>query len=127
MDITKKAIIIEDNLILSILYENYLKQMVFKTLGEIKDGHTAVKLVKKYSPDIVIMDIQLEGDMDGIEAMHEIRKFSNVPVIFITGNTDSNTVKRAREITYSRFMGKPISEKKLQDAVNSVFKTEEAE
>lgn len=127
MDITKKAIIIEDNLILSILYENYLKQKVFKTLGEIKDGHTAVKLVKKYSPDIVIMDIQLEGDMDGIEAMHEIRKFSNVPVIFITGNTDSHTVKRAREITYSRFMGKPISEKKLQDAVNSVFKTEEAE
>jgi len=122
MKISKKAIIVEDNLILSVLYENYLKEMVFKTVGEIKDGLTAIKLVKKYAPDVVIMDIKLEGEMDGIEAMKEIRKFSDVPVIFITGNSEPESIKKAREVSNSHFLIKPISEEKLKRAVDKMYK-----
>lgn len=88
MEISKKAIIVEDNLILSVLYQNYLNQKVYKTLGEVRDGESAVGLVKKYSPDIVIMDIMLEGSIDGVEAAERIRAFSEVPILFITGNSD---------------------------------------
>ena len=80
MDISKKALIVEDNLILSVLYENYLQQKVFKTVGEIRDGETAVNLVKKYNPDIVIMDIMLEGPMDGVQAAQQIRKIGRAHV-----------------------------------------------
>lgn len=121
MGISKKAIIVEDNLILSILYENYLQKMIFHTIGEIKDGKTAVQLVKKYQPEVVIMDIMLEGDMDGIEAAKSIRAFSDVPIIFITGNTDNETVNRASKISNSDFLIKPINEKKLSEAVNKMF------
>tara|TARA_Y100001935_G_scaffold128815_1_gene106826 strand:+ start:42269 stop:42670 length:402 start_codon:yes stop_codon:yes gene_type:complete len=119
--ISKKAIIVEDNLILSVLYQNYLKEMVFKTVGEIRDGETAVKLVKKYNPDVVIMDIMLEGEINGIEAARHIREFSEVPIIFITGNSDISTINKAREVSNSDFLTKPISENKLASAVNELL------
>jgi len=122
MKLSKKAIIVEDNLILSVLYENYLKEMVFKTVGEIKDGESAIRLVKKYNPDVIIMDINLEGEINGIDAMHEIRKFSEVPVIFITGNSDPKTIHLAKEIAHSHFLIKPISEEKLKRAVDKMYK-----
>lgn len=118
MEISKKAIIVEDNLILSLLYENYLKEMVFKTVGEITSGERAVELVKKYAPDIVIMDIMLEGGIDGIQAAEEIRKFSDAPIVFITGNSDAAHVEKAKKIANSKFLKKPISEEKLKKAVN---------
>ncbi|MGB0346616.1 MAG: response regulator [Balneolaceae bacterium] len=118
MDISKKALIVEDNLILSVLYENYLQQKVFKTVGEIRDGETAVNLVKKYNPDIVIMDIMLEGPMDGVQAAQQIRTFSEVPILFITGNSDQRYYQRASAIPNSGFMVKPISEDKLSQAVD---------
>ena len=119
--ISKKAIIVEDNLILSILYENMMKEMVFKTVGEIKDGETAVKLIRKYAPDVVIMDIMLEGDMDGIHAAHMIREFTEVPILFITGNSDTHHAERAKKVSNSAFLTKPITEQVLKDAVNELI------
>lgn len=119
-EISKKALIVEDNMILSVLYQNYLKQMVFKTVGEIRDGESAVKLVRKYSPDVVIMDIMLEGEMDGIQAAYEIREFTDVPILFITGNSDRTYMTRARRISNSDFLIKPISENLLKNAVNEL-------
>lgn len=119
--ISKKAIIVEDNLILSILYENMMKEMVFKTVGEIRDGITAIKLIRKYSPDVVIMDIMLEGDMDGIQVAHEIREFSKAPILFITGNSESQVIERAKRVSNSSFLVKPISEKVLTEAVNELM------
>lgn len=121
MQINKKAIIVEDNLIMSILYENYLQKMVFHTVGEIKDGKSAVELVRKYEPDVVIMDIKLQGNMDGITASEKIREFSDVPIIFITGNSDAESKERASKIDNSNFLVKPITEDKLKEAVNDIF------
>ena len=123
MKIDKKAIIVEDNLILSILYENYLQKMVFQTVGEVKSGQRAIELVKKYAPDVVIMDIMLEGEIDGVDAALEIRKDSQVPIVFITGNSDPATMDRAREVSNSKFMRKPITEDKLIKAVNYLLDT----
>lgn len=119
--ISKKAIIVEDNLILSILYENMMKEMVFKTIGEIRDGESAVKLIRKYSPDVVIMDILLEGDMDGIQAAHQVRDFTDVPILFITGNSDDHHSERAKRVSNSSFLVKPINEQKLAEAVNDLM------
>ena len=67
------------------------------------------------------MDIKLQGEMDGITAMEEIRKFSEVPVIFITGNSDQKSIKRANSIRNSKFLIKPISEEKMKQAVDEVL------
>ncbi|MBD3616762.1 MAG: response regulator [Gracilimonas sp.] len=127
MNISKKAIIVEDNLILSLLYENYVKEMVFKTVGEISSGEKAVELVQKYAPDIVIMDIMLEGEMDGIQAAEEIRKFSKTPIVFITGNSDMVHLEKAKKIENTKFLRKPISEDKLKKAVDYLLSTRKCE
>jgi DNA-binding NarL/FixJ family response regulator len=121
MKVSKTALIVEDNLVLSLLYENYMKQSVFKTVGEIKSGTIAIQLVKKYKPEVVIMDIKLQGDIDGITASEEIRKFSEVPIIFVTGNSDIESISRAKAVKNSIFLSKPISEEILKNAVDEIL------
>lgn len=104
----KKVLIVEDDLILNLLYESYLERLGFDTEGELVYGKTAIQLAKKLNPDLIVMDISLEGEIDGIDAMLEIRKFSDVPVIYITGNSDPYHVERAKKTNYLDYLTKPI-------------------
>jgi DNA-binding response OmpR family regulator len=113
----KKVFVVEDDLILNLLYENYMEQLGFETEGELVYGKTAVDLAKKINPDLILMDIALEGDMDGIEAMLEIRKFSDVPVIYITGNSDESNRTRAIETKYTDFLTKPVEFEDLKESL----------
>lgn len=118
----KKVIIVEDDLILNLLYESYLERLGFETEGELVYGKTAIDAAKELDPDLIIMDIFLEGDIDGIDAMLAIRKFSDVPVIYITGNSDPYHVNRAKETDYLEYLTKPIEFDHLREAVNSYFR-----
>lgn len=120
----KKVIIVEDDLILNLLYESYLERLGFETEGELVYGKTAIETAKKITPDLIIMDISLEGEIDGIEAMSEIRKFSDVPVIYITGNSDPYHIKRAKETGYLDYLTKPIEFDDLKKAIAKHFSLE---
>jgi CheY-like chemotaxis protein len=113
----KKVFVVEDDLILNLLYENYMEQLGFETEGELVYGKTAVDLAKKINPDLILMDIALEGEMDGIEAMLEIRKFSDVPVIYITGNSEESNRTRAIETNYTDFLTKPVEFEDLKESL----------
>jgi two-component system, response regulator PdtaR len=113
----KKVFIVEDDLILNLLYESYMEKLGFETTGELVYGKTAVELAKKIEPDLILMDIALEGDMDGIQAMHEIRKFSDVPVIYITGNSDPQHREKARKTDYLDYLIKPIEFEDLKTSI----------
>lgn len=124
MSEAKKVIIVEDDLILNLLYESYLERLGFQTEGELVYGKTAIETAKKIDPDLIIMDISLEGEIDGIEAMREIRKFSEVPVIYITGNSDPYHVERAEETNYLDYLTKPIEFEDLRKSVQKHFALE---
>lgn len=119
----KKVLVVEDDLILNLLYESYFERLGFETEGELVYGKTAIELTKKISPDLIVMDISLEGDLDGIDAMLEIRKFSDVPVIYITGNSDPMHVKRAKETNYLDYLTKPIEFEDLKECLDKHFNT----
>ena len=119
----KKVIIVEDDLILNLLYESYLERLGFQTEGELVYGKTAIEAAKNLGPDLIIMDISLEGEIDGIDAMLEIRKFSDVPVIYITGNSDPYHVERAKETDYLDYLTKPIEFDDLKNSVDKYFKS----
>lgn len=118
----KKVLIVEDDLILNLLYESYLERLGFDTVGELVYGKTAIDKVRELDPDLVLMDISLEGDIDGIDAMKEIRTFSEVPVIYITGNTDPYHVKRAEETDYLAYLTKPIEYEDLKKTIETHFR-----
>lgn len=117
----KKVIIVEDDLILNLLYESYLERLGFQTEGELVYGKTAIETAKKINPDLIVMDISLEGEIDGIDAMLEIRKFSDVPVIYITGNSDTYHVERAEETNYLDYLTKPIEFDDLKKSIEKHF------
>lgn len=117
----KKVIIVEDDLILNLLYESYLERLGFQTEGELVYGKTAIETTKKIEPDLIVMDISLEGEIDGIDAMLEIREFSDVPVIYITGNSDLYHVERAEKTNYLEYLTKPIEFEDLKKAVEKHF------
>ena len=119
----KKVIIVEDDLILNLLYESYLERIGFQTEGELVYGKTAIEAAKNLDPDLIIMDISLEGEIDGIDAMLEIRKFSDVPVIYITGNSDPYHVERAKETDYLDYLTKPIEFDDLKRSIGKHFKS----
>lgn len=121
MGAPKKVLIVEDDLILNLLYESYFDRLGFETEGELVYGKTAIELAQKIEPDLIVMDISLEGDLDGIDAMNEIRKFSDVPVIYITGNSDPLHVKRAKETNYLDYLTKPIEFEDLKESLEKHF------
>lgn len=118
----KTVMIVEDDLILNLLYESYLEKLGYDAEGELVYGKTAIEVAKKIKPDLILMDISLEGEIDGIEAMTEIRKFSDVPVIYITGNSDPYHVQRAKETGYIDYLVKPIEFNDLKNSIEKNFK-----
>ncbi|HAW79499.1 MAG TPA: response regulator [Balneola sp.] len=117
----KTVMIVEDDLILNLLYESYLEKLGYDAEGELVYGKTAIEIAKRIKPDLILMDISLEGEMDGIDAMTEIRKFSDVPVIYITGNSDPYHVERAKETNYLDYLVKPIEFDVLKESLEKNF------
>ncbi|MEQ8578539.1 MAG: response regulator [Balneola sp.] len=117
----KTVMIVEDDLILNLLYESYLEKLGYGAEGELVYGKTAIEIAKRIKPDLILMDISLEGEMDGIDAMLEIRKFSDVPVIYITGNSDPYHVERAKETNYLDYLVKPIEFDVLKESLEKNF------
>lgn len=118
----KGIMIVEDEMLLSLVYENYIKKLGWKTLGKFVDGNSAVKGVKELTPDLILMDIFLKGDLDGIDTMKKIREFSDAPVIYITGNSDQHHAERAKDTGYIDYLIKPIT---LDDLKTAVVKLEQ--
>lgn len=118
----KTVMIVEDDLILNLLYESYLEKLGYDAEGELVYGKTAIEVAKKIKPGLILMDISLEGEIDGITAMKEIRKFSDVPVIYITGNSDPHHVQRAKETGYLDYLVKPIEFNDLKESIERNFK-----
>ena len=117
----KTVMIVEDDLILNLLYESYLEKLGYDAEGELVYGKTAIEVARRITPDLILMDISLEGEMDGIDAMKEIRKFSDVPVIYITGNSDPYHVQRAKDTNYIDYLVKPIEFNDIKDSLERNF------
>lgn len=119
----KRIILVEDDFIISLLLEKQIQRMGYEVAEKIDNGEDAIEKVRENRLDLVLMDIKLVGEIDGIEAMNEIRKFSDVPVIYLTGNADENTKKRAYETGPSDYLIKPIDMEVLKKTIRGVLET----
>jgi two-component system, response regulator PdtaR len=114
-----KIVLVEDEFIIAMVLEKQLQKFGYDLAAKVTNGKDAIEAIKVHQPDLIIMDIKIDGDMDGIDAMNEIRKFSDVPVIFMSGNSDSGTRERAAETKPVDYMVKPIP---IQELNNSIIK-----
>ena len=84
-------------------------------------GQKAIDRALDLSPDLILMDIQLKDDIDGISAMQKIRETSDVHVIYITGNSDQYNLSRARETNFIDYLVKPIQMSHLKKSISKAF------
>ena len=112
-----KILIVEDESIVAKDIQNSLKKLGYNVPTIVSSGEKAIKEVEESKPDLILMDIILKGDMDGIEAANIIRENHNVPVIFLTANADDKTVSKARIAEPYGYIIKPFREKELQTTI----------
>lgn len=115
---SKKVLIVEDEMIIALMLEQMVKNLGHEVVGKVMSGEEAIESALSLKPNLILMDIRLKGEIDGIQAMSEIRQIIDIPVIFISGNTDSLYTERIKESDYLGFLTKPISQNDLSRSFN---------
>ncbi len=117
----KQILIVEDDLILALLLEKKIQQMGYAVSAIVSKGNEAVRIIREKKPDLVLMDIKLSEDMDGVEAITQIRDFTDVPVLYLTGNADETTRRRAHASRPVAYMVKPVDMLLLEKTINEIL------
>lgn len=112
-----KILIVEDDMIIGAKISMQLTNLGYEVTGIIPRGEEAIMHVTQNKPDIVLLDINLKGDLDGIETATKMQETANIPIIYVTANTDEATFNRAKETRPYAFIGKPIKNLDLQRAI----------
>jgi diguanylate cyclase (GGDEF)-like protein/PAS domain S-box-containing protein len=108
-----RILIVEDEGLIARDIENMVKNAGYEVCGVIASGKEAVEQADKTQPDLILMDIILRGEMDGVEAAEKIRERYNIPVIYLTAHTDENTLQRAKLTEPLGYTLKPVEQKEL--------------
>ncbi len=112
-----KILIVEDDWIVAEDIKNSLKKLGFIVSGIVAYGEDALEKVKECRPDLVLMDIMLKGEMNGIEAADQIQTQLNIPVVYLTAYTDDNVLDRAKETEPFGYVVKPFEDRELNTAI----------
>ncbi len=107
-------LVVEDEMIISMCLENQLKQAGYHVLKVVASGEASITAARSYSPDVILMDINLAGKIDGISAAESILSEMKVPIIFMTGYPDKIHMDRAQSLHPLGYFTKPVSIKKIQ-------------
>jgi CheY-like chemotaxis protein len=104
-----KILVVEDDMIISLVVENMIKKLGHVLVGKATSGEEAINIAKEHKPDIVLMDIRLKGEMDGIEAITQIKNHIDTEVIYLTGNSDKVNYERAKATNFVDLISKPFT------------------
>ncbi len=115
-----RILIVEDDMIVGTHISMLLTEAGYELLGVIPSGEAAVEQIRTSPPDLVLMDVNLKGRMDGVETAHMIYKEFRLPVIFLTANSDPQTFSRAKAAFPFAFISKPFKPSDLLRAIELV-------
>jgi len=96
------------------VFEMFLDELGYSQCGTVPSGEETIKHCETNSPDLILMDIHLEGEIDGIETAKHILEKYNIPIIYISGDSDVSTVQRAVLPNTYGFMTKPVYKNSLE-------------
>jgi two-component system, response regulator PdtaR len=108
-----RILLVEDEVLSALYMKAQLAKMGFQALTTLMTGEEAVASAREDRPDLILMDINLAGEMNGIEAIRRIKEGFEVPVIFITGYSDQEIRERAGRLNPLAFLVKPVDIREL--------------
>lgn len=110
---SNRIFIVEDSFIVSIHLQKTLQNEGYNVIGVADSGEKALDEIEQHKPDLVLMDIMLDGKMDGIQAATIIREKMSIPVVFITALTDKETIQRAKVAEPYGYLNKPFEDRDI--------------
>jgi CheY-like chemotaxis protein len=112
-----RILIAEDEAISALSMQRALTRSGYKVCELVSTGEEAVERVKQKKPDLVIMDVVLNGSVNGVEAAMEIRSRSDIPIVFVTGYEEGKLIERIKSLESSTYLIKPFTPKALDSAI----------
>lgn len=116
-----KVLVVEDENIIAKDIEFTLKRIGHESVGSVSKGEDAITLSEKLRPDLILMDITLKGELDGIEAAKIINERLGIPVVYITAHQDEDTIEKTKETNPYGYITKPLDDRDLNTAINSAM------
>ena len=113
VDNKAKILVVEDESIVALDMQSRLAALGYDVVGIAASGEEAIDLVKRTAPELILMDIKLQGDMDGVDAAEAIHKTADIPVIFVTAFADERTLSRAKVTHAFGYILKPFQEREV--------------
>jgi DNA-binding LytR/AlgR family response regulator len=117
MDTLIKILVVEDEMIIGAKISMQLTSLGYEVTGILPRGEEAIQHAKENKPDIILLDINLKGKLDGIETAIELQHQAAIPIIYITANSDEATFNRAKSTKPYAFITKPFKQLDLQRAI----------
>jgi len=117
----KKILIVEDNVLIAQSIRDSIFECGYDVSNIVDSGSGAINEVRENRPDLVLMDIKLQGEIDGIEAASKIFSEYNVPIVYLTANADLDTLDRVKHTIFYGYLIKPINEVNLYTTLHLAF------
>ncbi|MGB1102908.1 MAG: response regulator [Crocinitomicaceae bacterium] len=111
------VLLVEDESIVSKDIQHSLKKLGYNVVGAASTGEKAFELAVSTKPDIILMDIMLKGDINGIQTAEQVKEELNIPVIFLTAYTDEATLSKAKVTEPYGYIIKPFKEVDLHTSI----------
>ncbi|MBN1497273.1 MAG: PAS domain S-box protein [Spirochaetes bacterium] len=116
-----KILIVEDEAVICMHIQNSLERLGYEVCGCVNSGPEAIRIAGECIPDLILMDIVLQGDMDGIEAAKTVKDRFGIPVVYMTGNADIPTITRARASDPYGYILKPIDVLHMFSTIDTIL------
>jgi len=117
----ERILIVEDDANIAENIQEILELQDFFNIDIVNSANQCIKQIKKIRPDLVLMDIKLKGDKDGIELAEIIKQMMDVPLIFVTSYSDPSVIERAKRISPAGFIAKPFNTNDIHAIVEIVL------
>jgi|GEM_PF-1736437 len=122
-----RILLVEDEAITALNIKRNLEKRGYEVIGPAISSEQAIELTEENNPDLILMDIILQSEKDGIDTAKVINENFSIPIIYQTAHTDEATLKRAKETKPSGYIIKPINEKELYYAVELALHKHESD
>lgn len=123
----QRILVVEDDRIIARSLRMILEQLGYEVTALASTGQAAIRDAKETEPDLILMDIILDGDMDGIEAAEVIRSHLSIPLIYLTAHADHATRQRADATQPFGYLSKPIMKDDLRRIIEQALLTAQEE
>ena len=117
---TSRVLIAEDEMVTAIFLKKIFEEAGCSVIDVVSSGEAALESVSIERPDFIVMDIMLDGEIDGIETVRRIKLHQNIPVVYITASTDAESITRAMDTSPVEYLAKPVQVPKVKMIIRKI-------